>query len=241
MLKTEFVTLIMNHVKKCYCYQRTKLLMEVTSMKSECICSFCKRTFAGSGMVRHLASCPERKKVIENEKSKGKVFLIRAGVGPFWVYFEVNATSALKMVDSFLRELWLECCGHMSSFTINSEQYMSEPWDDYKGMNFKLEKVMSPGTEFLHEYDFGSTTELEMKCISEREGSVKGIPIITRNNSLEFSCGECGKPATQVCSQCLWEGEGFLCDSCAEDHECGEEMLLPVVNSPRMGVCAYTG
>jgi hypothetical protein len=32
----------------------------------------------------------------------------------------------------------------------------------------------------------------------------------------------------------------FFCDSCAEKHE-HEEMLLPVVNSPRMGVCAYDG
>lgn len=24
-------------------------------------------------------------------------------------------------------------------------------------------------------------------------------------------------------------------------HECGEDMLLPVVNSPRVGMCDYTG
>ena len=25
------------------------------------------------------------------------------------------------------------------------------------------------------------------------------------------------------------------------NHDCGEEAILPVVNSPRMGVCGYTG
>jgi hypothetical protein len=32
-----------------------------------------------------------------------------------------------------------------------------------------------------------------------------------------------------------------LCQACAEDHECGEDMQLPVVNSPRVGVCGYAG
>jgi hypothetical protein len=41
-----------------------------------------------------------------------------------------------------------------------------------------------------------------------------------------ISCEVCGKPATEVC---------------AGEHECGEEMLLPVVNSPRVGMCGYTG
>jgi hypothetical protein len=29
--------------------------------------------------------------------------------------------------------------------------------------------------------------------------------------------------------------------TCAGGHECGEEMLLPVVNSPRVAMCGYTG
>lgn len=210
-------------------------------MKSEGICNFCKKTFSGRGMAKHLEACPERKKALENEKGKGKVFLVKASSDPYWVFFEVNATSTLETVDDFLRDLWLECCGHLSCFTIDDEEYMSNPWDDYKGMNVKLGKVIAPGKEFLHEYDFGSTTELDMKCISEREGTIKGIQILARNNPPEFFCDECGKPATQICPECAWDDKGFLCDSCAEDHECGEEMLLPVVNSPRMGVCGYTG
>ncbi|MDI6903856.1 MAG: hypothetical protein QMC77_09015, partial [Methanocellales archaeon] len=54
-------------------------------------------------------------------------------------------------------------------------------------------------------------------------------------------CESCGKTATRVCTQCVWSGEGWLCDECAGKHECGEDMLLPVVNSPRVGMCGYTG
>lgn len=39
----------------------------------------------------------------------------------------------------------------------------------------------------------------------------------------------------------LTQLNGRLCDTCAESYECGEEMLLPVVNSPRVGMCAYDG
>ena len=87
-----------------------------------------------------------------------------------------------------------------------------------------------------------TTTELDLQCISERKGKARSnIEVAARNDMPDFLCDECGKPAKEICSECLWEGKGLLCESCAEDHECGEEMLLPVVNSPRMGECAYTG
>ena len=35
----------------------------------------------------------------------------------------------------------------------------------------------------------------------------------------------------------VYEKEAFYCDECGTEHDCGEEMMLPVLNSPRMGVC----
>jgi hypothetical protein len=213
-------------------------------MKSEGVCRLCNKTFSGRGMTRHLQSCIGRKE----PKSKGgdeKIFLIKASAGPFWVYFEVNGSSTLGNVDSFLRSLWLECCGHLSAFTIGSVRYYShalylEPGE--KGMDIPLENVLKPRVKFLHEYDFGTTTKLDMECVSERQDKMMDrIEILARNNMIEILCDECGKPAKEIRTQCVWEGEGFLCESCAKKHECGEEMLLPVVNSPRMGVCGYTG
>ncbi len=56
-------------------------------------------------------------------------------------------------------------------------------------------------------------------------------------------CDECGKfQATQICTFCQWDDGGWLCDNCAKVHNCDEDdMFLPVVNSPRAGVCAYCG
>lgn len=94
-----------------------------------------------------------------------------------------------------------------------------------------------------YEYDFGTATELKLKVISEQQASAKGstIPVLARNVPPVILCEECGKPATEVCSQCIFEGRGWLCDDCVVEHECEKEMLLPVVNSPRVGMCAYTG
>ena len=63
---------------------------------------------------------------------------------------------------------------------------------------------------------------------------------LARNLPPKILCA-CGELATQVCGQCNYDATSWLCKKCAAKHECGEEMFLPVVNSPRVGVCAYTG
>lgn len=57
----------------------------------------------------------------------------------------------------------------------------------------------------------------------------------------------CSAPATKLCALCLDRLEDtFFCKDHARAHVAGvhdedEAALLPVVNSPRMGVCGYTG
>ncbi len=136
-------------------------------------------------------------------------------------------------------------CRARQQFDIAGASYASYPDPEFgdKSMRVKVGTILSPGQQFSHEYDFGTTTDLRLKVVGEREGEAKGksIQVLARNEAPLISCELCGKPATEVCAQCIYEGGGWLCDSCAEEHECGEEMLLPVVNSPRVGMCGYTG
>lgn len=213
-------------------------------MKSEGECKFCKKTFAGTAMKKHLIACAERNKANASDKGEARVFLMKASASPFWIYFEVNATSTLGDIDSFLRDIWLECCGHLSQFIISDVHYASSPDSEYedKSMNIQLQKVMRQGMKFVHEYDFGTTTVLDIECVSERAGKAKkDVEIIARNNMPDFRCDKCGKPAKEICTECVYNGEGLLCKECAKKHECGEDMLLPLVNSPRTGMCGYTG
>lgn len=109
---------------------------------------------------------------------------------------------------------------------------------DARSMGVQLGKVLNVKDKFEHEYDFGSTTHLKGQVVSEREGALKEkARILARNRVPEAECNDCEKSATHFCTDC----EGFYCESCLPDHECGNEMALPVVNSPRMGVCGYSG
>ena len=126
-------------------------------------CKLCNATFSKKAMTKHLESCFQRKEAGEvssaSDKEKSKkmdVFhLVVEGrdLPDYWMHLSAPAYATLKDLDNFLRGIWLECCGHLSAFTI----------------------------------------------------------------------------------------EGLFCDECAGGHECGEETILPVVNSPRVGVCGYTG
>ncbi len=212
-------------------------------MKSEGICDFCDKKVSGNAMKRHLLSCSEREKANKECPGQEKIFFIKAGADPFWVYFEADGSSTLKETDSFLRGLWLECCGHLSLFTIFDETYASSPQKEHgdRSMNIQLKNMLFPGLKFSHEYDFGTTTMLGIECVSERLGKAIGeINVLARNNLPDFLCA-CGKPAKDICSQCEGEDGSLLCAECGKEHECGEDMLLPIVNSPRTGMCGYTG
>ena len=216
-------------------------------------CSLCGGTFGKAAMTKHLELCKQRKAVSEapsyqwrSQKTKILHLVVEGRYNPeYWMHLEAPADATLEDLDGFLRDTWLECCGHLSAFKIEGKRYMSEPDEqsDDEDMNVPLGKALSPSMKFHHEYDFGTTTELTLRVLSERRVKIRGrsIQLLAKNDPPSITCGLCGKIATQVCSVCVWSGEGWLCDQCAGEHKCGEEMLLPVVNSPRVGICAYAG
>lgn len=221
--------------------------------KKEGRCSYCGGTFGKVAMTRHVTTC---KSMLEEEKKRSDgivrdfyLIVVQGHSSQYWLCLDVETTATLKDLDQFLRDTWLECCGHMSLFEIDGIQYASHPEKSLgdKSMNVKLEEVLNEvGAKFVHEYDFGSTTTLQLKVQSIRNGykrhDSKGkIHLMARNNAPVFQCSYCDNTAEEICCECIYEDEGFLCESCAQTHECGEEMLLPVVNSPRMGACGYYG
>ena len=79
----------------------------------------------------------------------------------YWLYISVSTKATLKDIDKFLRDIWLECCGHFSAFTIEGEHYAS----DSKRMSTKVDRVLFEELSFIHEYDFGSTTTLKSHIV----------------------------------------------------------------------------
>jgi hypothetical protein len=163
---------------------------------------------------------------------------------PYWLHIEAKSIATLLDLDGFLRDIWLECCDHLSEFTINGIRYSAyNSGDDWwgtkpKSMDIELRKILSVKDKFEYEYDFGSTTYLEGQIFAERKGILEDkIRILARNNPPKFECMDCDTEATRICMEC----NEFYCDQCLTKHECGDEMTLPIANSPRMGVCGYSG
>jgi hypothetical protein len=215
-------------------------------------CSLCGGVFDKAAMTSHLKSCIRKQDAAEaataqkGAQRKPVFHLSVEGryLPEYWMHLEVPADATLDTLDRFLRDTWLECCGHMSAFEIQGARYSVEPMDfDDGDMNVKLKDVLAPGMKFYHAYDFGSTTHVTLKVVAERESEItsRHIKVLARNGPPVIPCSRCGAPAVKVCAECVYSGEGWLCEKCAGAHECGDEMLLPVVNSPRVGVCGYTG
>ncbi len=220
--------------------------MSRQSSRSKCV--FCHKEYSGRGISRHLEACKARRAATDVEgvpRTRHFHLSVRGAYGSdYWMNLQVPASATLQDLDHFLRGIWLECCGHLSAFEITGQSYMSTTefgWGDERDMSSKLGQLLVPGLKFTHEYDFGTTTELELRVIAEREisGSTgQSVQVMARNNPLEHICEACGEPATMICTYC---GYTLVCDQCAKTHGCGDEGFLPVVNSPRMGMCAYTG
>jgi hypothetical protein len=154
----------------------------------------------------------------------------------YWLYLDMPKSAALSRLDGFLRKIWLECCGHMSEFHIN---YSVEiPMSIKIG---ELDKV-GIGSRFEYLYDYGSTTHLSIAVLGEigRPKQKGAVRLLARNNPAVYACVECGKPAAYVCTMYECGDDAFLCEPCGDAHG-HVEMLLPVTDSPRMGICAYDG
>jgi len=203
------------------------------------ICAVCQGEFGKRAMTAHL-----EKHLAEQDSAPGehvpRLFLLVEGAygSEYWLYLDVRADATLKKLDTFLRGIWLECCGHLSQFTLSSLGYglgMQKI-----GMTRKIGEALTPGMTFLHEYDFGSTTELKGRVLAVHEGSPSkdAVLLLARNNAPEMLCEVCGKPAELLGAD--YEGEYHeICEECADEEV--QEALLPVINSPRAGVCGYTG
>lgn len=204
----------------------------MAQMTSKGNCYLCGRLIGKSAFKKHVLTAHPHDGdgqdciVLKIEDTESKLY---------WLYLDIAVTSTLKTLDSFMRNIWLECCGHMSAF-----------YEPHYGQIGKEQELADypVGTSFLYDYDFGSTTQLKITIIGrgKRPKQRAAVRLLGRNEVYRFACRECGKNADYICVECTWVNKiPFFCEACAQEHEHGDGMLLPVVNSPRMGVCGYCG
>ena len=215
------------------------------SQKNKGKCYICKKEFTKAGIKKHLSNC--------NNLGSGKTKYFLLKVEDFydknyWLYLQAKTNITLDELDDFLRDIWLECCGHLSCFIIDNVIYdkvIDEDFYDNEEMsNFKLKEVIWQGSSFIHEYDFGSTTKLKITVVDNYTGinSLEGISLLARNNRKDYICSGCGEKATYLLTDYEYSDYKPLCDSCVENISDEEKTIfIKTTNSPRMGVCGYEG
>jgi len=239
-------------------------------IKSTGKCIFCGKTFTKAIIHRHLATHLKEKTTTGNF---GSSFFVKVEPHkkmysfPYFLSLWIDGETQMYEFDFFLRQIWLECCGHKSDFrrrekysdkkvlkeTINQLRFEGK-WEEAFELNMEYDdkieidmednanNVFEIGEVLDYDYDYGSTTTLIITVIDEY--SVKAdskIVLLSRNEPFAIMCKDCGEmPATKV-STYSWD---FLvyCDKCAKKQARNSEYyFLPVVNSPRIGVCGYNG
>jgi len=202
-------------------------------------CYLCGANLTKTAMRNHLF------KVHAEDKDGKECRLLRIEGFPdknYWLYIDIPADETLSELDAFLREIWLECCGHMSEFTeYKRGQRLYGPRPGPISSKKKL-KTFAAGEMLLHAYDFGSATESIITVIGNtlRKPQKDIVRLLARNAPPVFKCAGCGETAEYIDTESRYESDNpFYCEECAKEYDF--EMILPVTNSPRMGECGYAG
>lgn len=217
-------------------------------------CMFCGEIYKTGKMLTHIKSCKARKDLIkpgeevDEDKIKCYCILAQGYYDPdYWIYMDMPVTSTLKTLDKFLRDVWVECCGHLSQFNYGgpSPGRYGRGQGGEVGKNRKLEETFGVGDKFEYIYDFGTSTQLKLKIAGEYDSRkserTRAVQLLARNLPPSIKCSHCEREAKYICTECLYDDTGLLCEECVKKHGCSEEMYLPVVNSPRVGECGYCG
>ncbi|MFN7037473.1 MAG: hypothetical protein ACK4SN_14030 [Bellilinea sp.] len=211
-------------------------------------CSYCGEIITKRGVNRHLEKCAKRQEVLRaaeaSQRPVEKIWHLRvydAYDKDYWLDLEMTGSARLAKLDHYLRSIWLECCDHLSMFTIGG-------WGGLEiGQSRKADAVFKTGLILRHIYDFGSSSYTDIKVVGFREGKPTTrhpIALLARNLKPAPACQECGQSADWLCVECqIEEGKtGYLCDRHLKGHpheDYGDPIRL--VNSPRVGLCAYDG
>ena len=252
-------------------------------------CLYCKKEFNKSVISRHLNSHLNKLVTGEGISYHIKVeFNCRYDFTPYFLNAWVDGTILFYDLDGFLRDIWLDCCDHLSEFNIKGERDVdySHLWEDEddddeelenEGEGNESEKPGNNSDEFYsygmtypsnsgipkeveihtfftkglvldYEYDYKRTTQLAITVYDVfPKNCPEYIVLLSRNEPFKIECDVCKvNTATKICMHCRYKPESHFCETCANKHieDCGgeeESFLLPVVNSPRVGICEYTG
>jgi hypothetical protein len=134
-------------------------------------------------MTRHLRSCLSKNadQLAGGSADDASQDLFHLYVQPLWqqplhwLHLATPPATTFADLDQFLRDIWLECCGHLSSFPVQGMNFDAHPYEaSDTDMDHPLGEWIDEGAEFDDQYDFGSTTPLTLRVTTTFETGARG-------------------------------------------------------------------
>jgi hypothetical protein len=147
----------------------------MSKSKSNGKCVYCQKLCSKGTITRHL----ETHLLKEEELPKIEIGIavhLAVTNGDFFLHLLVPENASLKTIDTFLRKIWLECCGHLSEFTTADSNEVA--------MTIKVRTIFQQTYKLKYEYDFGSTTQLDIELKGVYSIPLKRIVLLSRNEPL---------------------------------------------------------
>ena len=125
-------------------------------------CKYCGKEYTRTGMVKHLQSCKKRIDLCPKAAGTEKYFeLLLYGMHnkDYWLIIQIKENATLDDLDQFIRDIWVECCGHLSAFEIDGVRYDKMLDDDFgwdepaESMDHKLKEILELDMLLGYEYD----------------------------------------------------------------------------------------
>ena len=164
-------------------------------------CYLCGETISKTAFKKHLL---EKHNDAAGDAQTCKLLKVEgADEKAYWLYLDMPVSATLKTLDRFLRDIWLECCGHESAFFVGNYEQLSK--NTMVGM-------LRDGLKLHYEYDFGSTTELTITVVGTllRPKQRRSVRLLGRNEPIRFLCVKCaananGRISIRISAKTAWK------------------------------------
>ncbi len=201
-------------------------------------CLLCRAPVTERKALKHGMGCLEKSGWPAGEKPSLLIMIRERQDKDYWLAVLARHDTRLGDLDRLIRDVWVECCDHLSSFKIGGVDY--EPGTD-PSSDLPLYDLIAPGSTFTYVYDFGSPTSLSLKVIGETPITPPDGPLclIARNDPPSIPCILCGADADFMLDDRTEDFPRYYCHECLVIIDYDPEDLEIISNSPRNGVCGY--
>ncbi|EFA77942.1 hypothetical protein PPL_08587 [Heterostelium album PN500] len=201
--------------------------------------------------AQHCQKCPQIKQKLNVKGGTATEAFVAIVFGDrvateYWMNVLIPCDTPVYEVEEFLKDIWLECCGHMTTWE-GLKNGVGEFKDIYGGneepdeKDVAISECVDLGGTVSMDYDMGTTTTVNLMFYEKINVKMDdpGIRVLIRNTINKPNCKECKKPNHPVhytCDDCDYSK---MCEECGDgEHE--EHSKTTISNSPRSGSCGYS-